>query len=270
MASKTTLRRRSIDMGMGAKDSPTNDERDAAVEGQTRGPNGKIRRRSTLDMMKADSDVSWNDTISVIQHQPAGMDAVNIDSSRRGYSVMLLSFGVFCLFAIGLFFMDTSDPPYDHKEVPIDHRDLNLFNHGKESSTPCPYAKEFANFLQGGDKMLREILNEGKGCWGHCDRVAGDCDYCGTGQCCRKIDYDNGVEGCELAKDVIGARCGNFRGEAEKGLRNEGKACRGNCGGQSGDCDFCGTGQCCRQVDGTSGVEGCELVSKANWEDGPA
>ncbi len=112
-------------------------------------------------------------------------------------------------------------------------------------------------------------MNEGRGCWGRCNLQAGDCDYCGTGQCCRKSDYENGVDGCELAADIRGAICGNFRGEAEERLRNEGKACMGHCNSELGDCDYCGTGQCCRLIDGERCEPGCELASIKWLEGGP-
>ena len=114
------------------------------------------------------------------------------------------------------------------------------------------------------------LLNEGKGCFGFCNKTAGDCDYCGTGQCCRSSDYSNGVEGCELAKDVIGAKCGLWKGEPPD-LRNEGLACFGACDNTAGDCGYCGiSGQCCRKIDGERCVPGCELAA-LNWiEGGPA
>jgi len=100
-----------------------------------------------------------------------------------------------------------------------------------------------------------------KNCWGFCNKVAGDCEqYCGTGQCCRRVDYENGVDGCELARDVIGAKCGRFRGERVNRLRNEGNACIGDCDHQPGDCEYCGTGQCCRQLTVVTRV--CRVV---NW-----
>lgn len=95
-------------------------------------------------------------------------------------------------------------------------------------------------------------------CFGHCDRTPGNCSFCGTGQCCRKTDYNNDVPGCELASDVRGSECGYFRGEV--GLKNEGGACWGHCGSKPGNCSFCGTGQCCRQVDGERCEPGCELA----------
>ena len=123
----------------------------------------------------------------------------------------------------------------------------------------CPYANEFRDLLginkakaphrlrrptaaqtttnqQQNDRLLEEdgLKNADKGCWGHCDKQAGDCDYCGTGQCCRRVDYATGVEGCELANNVSGAKCGAFRGEAVETLKNEGKACRGRCNHQIG------------------------------------
>merc|ERR1712157_387567 len=98
-------------------------------------------------------------------------------------------------------------------------------------------------------RIANGLLNEGKGCWGHCDSKAGNCDWCGTGQCCRKSDYENGVDGCELASQVTGAKCGLFQGEKEQGARNVGKACRGKCNpNKIGNCEWCGTGQCCRLV----------------------
>ena len=115
------------------------------------------------------------------------------------------------------------------------------------------------------------LLNEGKGCWGHCDKTAGDCDYCGTGQCCREVDFRNGIEGCETAQGISGARCGNWRNSnLEPTLRNEGLSCWGACDDSAGDCDYCGNGQCCRRVDGDRCVPGCELAATtANWIDGP-
>ena len=92
-----------------------------------------------------------------------------------------------------------------------------LLLHGTATLAVCPVSGQssggkscpFAN------RRLDEgsgLLNEGKGCWGHCDLKGGDCAYCGTGQCCRRADYDHGVAGCELARDVVGARCGAWRG----------------------------------------------------------
>jgi len=130
------------------------------------------------------------------------------------------------------------------------------------------------NWLEGGPGSqcgeFNGLMNENKGCWGHCGGTPGDCDYCGTGQCCRQVDYENGVDGCELAANASGARCGRFRGEPEERLRNGGKACRGHCNNESGDCGYCGTGQCCRLVDAERCEPGCELAS-INWlEGGPA
>ena len=115
------------------------------------------------------------------------------------------------------------------------------------------------------------LLNEGKGCWGFCDSTAGNCAYCGTGQCCRSTDYQNGVPGCELAYQIVsGSRCGAWAGDPPIGLRNEGLACSGKCpDGFGADCAFCGgwdgipngSGQCCRVVDGERGVPGCELAA---------
>ena len=108
--------------------------------------------------------------------------------------------------------------------------------------------------------LLEGLLNEGKGCWGACGKTAGDCDHCGTGQCCRPQDFADGVPGCELAHAIErGSRCGAWAGEPPAGLRNEGKSCSGHCpDGFGADCAFCGgwdgvpdgSGQCCRLVDG--------------------
>lgn len=125
----------------------------------------------------------------------------------------------------------------------------------------------------GFQRTLQEgLINEGKGCWGRCNRIAGDCDYCGTGQCCRLRDYETGVDGCELAFEVTGPVCGAFRGVPEERLRNEGKACMGHCDRKPGNCDYCGTGQCCRRVDNVNGVPGCELATESmvDWDNGPA
>ena len=106
------------------------------------------------------------------------------------------------------------------------------------------------------------LLNEGRGCWGHCESTAGNCSYCGTGQCCRRQDYDFGVPGCELATNVTGARCGLWQGDPNDiGLKNEGRACMGHCDNTpGGGCVFCGTGQCCRRLDADRCVPGCELA----------
>jgi len=148
---------------------------------------------------------------------------------------------------------------------------------GERGEAGCELALTAVNWDDGGPAsrcgaFKGKLLNEGKGCWGHCNKQAGDCDYCGTGQCCRQIDYENGVEGCELAETANGARCGAYRGDTpqEDRLRNEGKACFGHCDQQTGDCDYCGTGQCCRKSDGERCVVGCEMAA-LNWlEGGPA
>ena len=72
------------------------------------------------------------------------------------------------------------------------------------------------------------LLNAGNGCWGHCG-AAGNCSYCGTGQCCRQQDYDHGVAGCELANNITGARCGFFSHPNQDWLKNDGRACIGHC-----------------------------------------
>ena len=104
------------------------------------------------------------------------------------------------------------------------------------------------------------LLNEGKGCWGLCNKTAGNCTYCGTGQCCRQTDYSFGVPGCELAKDVVGARCGLWQGDPSAvGLKNEGLACLGHCNNIPGEgCVYCGAGQCCRKSDADRCLPGCE------------
>ena len=128
----------------------------------------------------------------------------------------------------------------------------------------CPFAKH-----RRGLQSSTGLLNDGKACWGHCNRTAGNCPYCGTGQCCRRHDYDLSVPGCELASfgeaqlvNVTGARCGNWKGDPNAvGLKNKGKACMGHCGGTpGGGCAFCGTGQCCRPWDADRCVPGCELA----------
>ncbi len=124
-------------------------------------------------------------------------------------------------------------------------------------------------FLRRMEPLNEGLLNEGKGCWGFCNKTAGDCDYCGTGQCCRDADYRNGVEGCELAQGLIGSKCGHWRADLEPTLRNEGLACFGACDNTAGDCDYCGNGQCCRLIDGERCVPGCELAV-INWVEGPA
>jgi len=133
---------------------------------------------------------------------------------------------------------------------------------------PCP----FRSLLQvpaaaAASETPTTLRNGGKACWAHCDRKAGDCLYCGTGQCCRKKDYDASVPGCELAHDVTAATCGAFKAESY-GLKNQFEACMGHCGNTPGDCTYCGTGQCCRRIDGERCVPGCELAA-TNWVDGP-
>lgn len=158
---------------------------------------------------------------------------------------------------------------------------------GLRKPKPCPYASEFGSSLSDELKkrrrfLLEGLLNEGNGCWGNCGSVPGDCpSYCGTGQCCRLQDYENGVLGCELAHAIeSGSRCGAWAGDPPVGLRNEGEACSGKCpDGFGADCAYCGgwdgvpdgSGQCCRVVDGERGVPGCELAAVA-WPDpdGPA
>ena len=116
-----------------------------------------------------------------------------------------------------------------------------------DASFPCPGLLGHRSRLS---DSATGLLNEGKGCWGHCNKQAGDCDYCGTGQCCRKVDYDKSVPGCELAGEVTGVECGAFKADSY-GLKNVGEACWGHCGTKAGgNCTFCGTGQCCRQTDG--------------------
>merc|ERR1719384_1921192 len=81
--------------------------------------------------------------------------------------------------------------------------------------------EEFSSYLRADDvqpiipeghRRLRiqgGLKNEGSGCWGHCDRTPGNCTYCGTGQCCRAIDFVNRVPGCELAQNMGNApKCG--------------------------------------------------------------
>jgi len=112
------------------------------------------------------------------------------------------------------------------------------------------------------------LLNVGKGCWGHCDLKAGNCSYCGTGQCCRQQDYDHGVTGCELANGVTGSRCGHFWHPNQDWLKNKGRSCSGHCDAFGGECGFCGSGQCCRQVDSERCVPGCEAANMMS--SGPA
>ena len=110
----------------------------------------------------------------------------------------------------------------------------------------CPFAKHHRRL-----ESSAGLLNEGKACWGHCNSTAGSCPYCGTGQCCRRKDYDLSVPGCELAsfgegklENITGARCGDWEGDPNAiGLKNKGKACMGHCGAPGGGCAFCGTGQ---------------------------
>lgn len=151
----------------------------------------------------------------------------------------------------------------------------------RKSQNPCPYADEFSSFLKadGAQPTLPEghrrlddgLLNEGKGCWGHCGSMPGDCAYCGTGQCCRASDYRNRVPGCEGAEGIVGSQCGAWRGEFPD-VMNVGLSCFGACGNEPGDCDYCGiAGQCCRPVDGERCVPGCELAFTDAWiEGGPA
>jgi len=146
-----------------------------------------------------------------------------------------------------------------------------LFSGGMGEDIKMPADHHHHQFLRRMETESDGLLNEGKGCWGHCDKTAGDCDYCGTGQCCREVDFRNGVEGCEMAQGISGARCGNWKNSTlEPTLRNEGLSCWGACDGSAGDCDYCGNGQCCRRVDGDRCVPGCELAAtNANWIDGP-
>lgn len=118
--------------------------------------------------------------------------------------------------------------------------------------------------------LVAGLTNAGQNCWGPCGAQSGDCpSFCGTGQCCRRAEYIEGVDGCELAHDVTSPVCGLFRGEP--GLRNEGRACMGHCGSTPGDCPgFCGTGQCCRKIDGDTCAPECELAQTAWVEGGPA
>eukprot|EP00931_Biecheleriopsis_adriatica_P017728 TRINITY_DN12603_c0_g2_i1.p1 TRINITY_DN12603_c0_g2~~TRINITY_DN12603_c0_g2_i1.p1 ORF type:complete len:980 (-),score=132.53 TRINITY_DN12603_c0_g2_i1:112-2691(-) len=143
------------------------------------------------------------------------------------------------------------------------------------------------------------LKNEGRACWGFCNRTAGHCVFCGTGQCCRRRDGEMCVPGCELASALNHTRpvCGNFQSEPEActgglpapppsppqsngsngqasttpstldpsptELLNEGVSCGAICKGsgersRGGDCLFCGTGQCCANIDWYRGVPGCE------------
>lgn len=147
-------------------------------------------------------------------------------------------------------------------------------NNGGLRRRPCPGSSsnqvppdDHPRTLQ--DDSNEGLLNEGKGCWGWCDSKPGDCpQYCGTGQCCRDADYRNGIEGCELAQGVIGAKCGSFKSDIVETLKNVGLACFGACDKQAGLCDYCGSeGSCCRPHDGTNCVAGCELASQ-NWIEG--
>jgi len=103
------------------------------------------------------------------------------------------------------------------------------------------------------------LLNEGESCQSknRCDGVPGDCAYCGTGQCCGRVDYINNVVGCELGPTLGGRKCGAWKGES--GLKFENMPCWGMCDRTPGLCAFCGTGSCCRKRDGDDGVPGCEL-----------
>lgn len=135
---------------------------------------------------------------------------------------------------------------------------------------PCPYADGLPPDLLAmpddgppsssrGRRLSEGLLNEGRGCMGHCDSTPGDCAYCGTGQCCRLQDYENGVPGCEGAHAIAsGSRCGAWAGAPPEGVRNVGKSCSGKCDGAFGeDCAYCGgwdgaangAGQCCRAID---------------------
>ena len=60
---------------------------------------------------------------------------------------------------------------------------------GPHGSFPCPGLHHRSRKSE----TATGLLNEGKPCWGPCNQKAGNCEYCGTGQCCRKTDYDKKV-----------------------------------------------------------------------------
>ena len=97
---------------------------------------GKMLRRSTLDMMKADFDSFRNDTTSVVQQNQGEIKhkKVSATSHRRTYSILMYSlFGVSCLFAISFFFKDSSS--YDDADAaPSNHRNLKLLHDGKHET----------------------------------------------------------------------------------------------------------------------------------------
>lgn len=147
---------------------------------------------------------------------------------------------------------------------------------------PLPDSEELSSSLKAGGadpplpeghRHLQVLENEGKGCWAFCGEKGGNCDYCGTGQCCRAVDFRNQVKGCENAENAVGTRCGDYAGEGFPTIMNVGLPCIGFCGGQPGDCPYCGIdGQCCRSFDGERGVPGCELASSGSsiWSSGAA
>ena len=44
--------------------------------------------------------------------------------------------------------------------------------------------------------MIENLQNEGKHCWNECSQKQGDCEYCGSGLCCRK-SYEFKTNGCD-------------------------------------------------------------------------
>ena len=117
-------------------------------------------------------------------------------------------------------------------------------------------------------KLLLDLQNEGRGCFGHaCGWKAGPCDaVCGTdGICCRFGFKECGCDGTMGAAGE-GHICVEKKPEPEKNdnvgldIQNEGKECMTECGinwWEGGQCDWCGKdGMCCRK--GKKGPTGME------------
>merc|ERR1712087_894951 len=109
--------------------------------------------------------------------------------------------------------------------------------------------------------LQHELLNQGETCWEECNKIGGNCTWCGDlGSCCR-VGYNDG-NGCTGSNGCQNRHCCTKSGLRHE-LLNQGKTCWEECNEIGGNCTWCGDlGSCCRlgynDRNGCTGSNGCQ------------